>query len=95
MQYPCGTPESAGVSSAGLLETLRELKRFHYLHSFLVIRHNVEVAAAWWKPYNEYTPHRLYSLSKSFISCAVGIAVQEGYLSLSGKLTDIFPELQT
>ncbi len=34
----------------------------------------------------------VYSVAKSFTSCAVGFAVQEGLLSLSEKLTDAFPE---
>ena len=34
----------------------------------------------------------IYSATKSFTSCAVGFAVQEGLLSLDEKLTDAFPE---
>ena len=33
----------------------------------------------------------IYSATKSFTSCAVGFAVQEGLLSLDEKLTDAFP----
>ncbi len=33
-----------------------------------------------------------WSLSKSFISCAIGIAMDEGYVSLNEKLLDSFPE---
>ena len=32
----------------------------------------------------------IYSATKSFTSCAVGFAVQEGLLSLDEKLTDVF-----
>ena len=34
----------------------------------------------------------VYSVTKSFTSCAVGFAVQEGLLSLDEKLTDVFAE---
>lgn len=34
----------------------------------------------------------LYSASKSFTSCAVGIAQREGLLSLSERLVDVFPD---
>ena len=34
----------------------------------------------------------IYSATKSFTSCAVGFAVQEGLLSLDEKLTDAFSE---
>lgn len=34
----------------------------------------------------------VYSATKSFISCAVGFAIQEGLLSLNEKLTEAFPK---
>lgn len=34
----------------------------------------------------------VYSVTKSFVSCAVGFAVQEGLLSLDEKLTEAFPK---
>lgn len=34
----------------------------------------------------------IYSAAKSFTSCAVGFAVQEGLVSLNEKLIDVFPE---
>lgn len=34
----------------------------------------------------------IYSATKSFTSCAVGFAVQEGLISLEEKLTDVFSE---
>lgn len=34
----------------------------------------------------------VYSATKSFTSCAVGFAVQEGLISLDEKLTDAFPD---
>lgn len=39
------------------------------------------------------SPHRLYSLSKSFTSTAVGMAIDEGYLKLTDRPIDIFAEL--
>ena len=38
-------------------------------------------------------PHLLFSLSKSFTSSAVGMAVDEGLLHLSDRLSDFFPDL--
>ena len=34
----------------------------------------------------------IYSAAKSFTSCAVGFAVQEGLISLNEKLIDVFSE---
>lgn len=39
------------------------------------------------------SPHRLYSLSKCFTSTAVGMAADEGYLKLTDKVVDYFPEM--
>ena len=43
-------------------------------------------------PYDAKTPHVLYSLSKSFTSTAVGLAVAEGKLSLDDEVLKFFPE---
>lgn len=40
-------------------------------------------------------PHHMRSLSKSFASCAVGIAVDEGRLALDDKAVDFFPNIQS
>jgi CubicO group peptidase (beta-lactamase class C family) len=39
------------------------------------------IAESWWRPYDAQTPHMFYSLSKSFTSTAVGMAIAEGKLS--------------
>lgn len=44
-----------------------------------------------WHSEEEYR-RNIYSAAKSFVSCAVGFAVQEGLLSLDEKLTDAFPK---
>ena len=38
------------------------------------------------------SPHMLYSLSKSFTSTAVGLAISEGKLSLDDPVLKFFPE---
>lgn len=49
-----------------------------------------ELIAEW---YSEAECRRnIYSATKSFTSCAVGFAVQEGLLSLDEKLIDAFSE---
>src|SRR5205085_2375675 len=46
----------------------------------------------WWAPYEAEAPHSLYSLSKSFTSTAVGLAIAEGKLSLDDPVLRFFPE---
>jgi CubicO group peptidase (beta-lactamase class C family) len=62
------------------------------MHSFMLVRHGQVVAEGWWGPYDARTPHVLYSLSKSFTSTAVGLAVSEGKLSLDDEVLKFFPE---
>ena len=59
----------------------------------------VESIALWqdgeMKILHRYTPKRtrlIYSHTKSFISTLVGIAIDEGKLTLNTKLVDVFPE---
>lgn len=87
------TPEAAGVSPAAVLNFLDRIEaEIDELHSFMLVRHGQVYAEGWWHPYTPQRPHWLYSLSKSFTSTAVGIAVEEGCLSLDDKVLDFFPE---
>ena len=42
--------------------------------------------------WDEECRRNVYSATKSFTACAVGFAASEGLLSLTEKLTDVFPE---
>ncbi len=89
---PRATPEEEGVSSAALLAFVDEAEqKVDALHSFMLVRHGHVVAEGWWSPYAAGEPHVLFSLSKSFTSTAVGLAVSEGKLSLSDPVTKFFP----
>ena len=63
------------------------------MHSVMVVRHGRLVADGWWSPYAPELPHLLYSLSKSFTSTAVGLAVAEGLVDLDATVLSYFPEL--
>jgi CubicO group peptidase (beta-lactamase class C family) len=62
------------------------------MNSFMLVRHGHVVAEGWWSPYDAETPHILYSLSKSFTSTAVGLAISDGKLSLDDQVLKFFPE---
>lgn len=53
------------------------------------ITQNDKLIATWQSDYE--CRRNVYSAAKSFTSCAVGFALQEGLLSLDEKLTDAFP----
>lgn len=85
-------PEAEGVSSAGLISFLDAIEKSKIeFHSIMVLRHGKVIAEGWWAPYAAPLKHTLYSLSKSFTSTAVGLAVSEGKLKITDKVTSFFP----
>jgi CubicO group peptidase (beta-lactamase class C family) len=90
---PRSSPEAQGVSSAAVLSFVEEAnKNIDSLHSFMLLRHGNVLAEGWWAPYDSQSPHSLYSLSKSFTSTAVGLAVAEGKLSVDDEILKFFPD---
>jgi CubicO group peptidase (beta-lactamase class C family) len=89
---PRSSPESQGVSSAAVLGFVEAADQIDSMNSFMLVRHGHVVAEGWWAPYSAESPHSLYSLSKSFTSTAVGMAVAEGKLSLDDEVLKFFPD---
>ena len=90
---PRATPESTGVSSEVVAETLKALdEKINRVDSVMILRDGKVICEAWRAPASPTEPHALYSLSKSFASTAIGFAVQEGKMTLDQKIVDIFPE---
>jgi len=89
---PRSTPEQQGISSAAILAFVNAADSVDAMNSFMLVRHGHVVAEGWWAPYDAKTPHIFYSLSKSFTSTAVGLAVAEGKLSLDDEVLKFFPE---
>jgi hypothetical protein len=51
-KLPRSTPESKGVSSAGIIDFLNAVDTGSVeLHSFMFIRHSKVIAEGWWSPY--------------------------------------------
>jgi CubicO group peptidase (beta-lactamase class C family) len=63
------------------------------LHSLMILRHGVVVAEGWWAPYRSDDIQLLYSLSKTFLAMAVGIAIGEGRFSTEDLVADLLPDL--
>jgi CubicO group peptidase (beta-lactamase class C family) len=90
---PRSSPEAQGVSPAAVLAFVAAAdKEIDSLHSVMLVRHGHVVAEGWWAPYDAQSPHALYSLSKSFTSTAVGLAIAEGKLGLDDPILKFFPE---
>ena len=92
-ELPRSSPEAQGVSSSAILAFVEAAdKDVQSLHSVMLVRHGHVVAEGWWAPYDSASRHSLYSLSKSFASTAVGIAIAEGKLSVDDPVLKFFPE---
>lgn len=93
IRLPRATPESQGVSSAAIAKFVRAAdEKVNSMHSVMILRHGKVIAEAWWAPEDATKPHVLWSLSKSFTSTAVGLAVEEGKLSIEDRVVGFFPD---
>ena len=87
------SPESQGVPSEAISTFMDELKRDNLnMHSFMLIRDGKILAECYWPYFNAKKKHRMYSVSKSFTSVAIGMMIDEGRISLDDKVADYFPE---
>ncbi len=88
---PRSTPEAQGISSQAICDFVDAEDQINTLHSFMIVRHGKVIAEGWWKPEAADKPHVLASLSKSFNSTAVGLAIADGKLSLDDPVLKFFP----
>lgn len=93
ISLPRSSPESQGLSSEAVLGFVQAAnEQINTMHSVIIMRHGHVVAEAWWKPQTAETQHVMHSLSKSFTSTAVGLAIEEGKLSLDDEVLKFFPD---
>ena len=87
------TPESLGIPSQAIIDFLNEIKLLGIpMHGYAAVRHGVLAAEGYCAPFNVNTKHRMYSVSKSFTSVAIGMLITEGKIKLSDKVSSFFPE---
>ncbi|MEK4295113.1 serine hydrolase [Paenibacillus odorifer] len=93
LQLSRSLPEEQGISSAAISSFIDAVETQSLgLHSFMLLRHGYVVSEGWWSPYKSDLPHMLFSLSKSFTSTAIGIAVTEKLITLDNSVISFFPE---
>ena len=89
---PAASPERAGLPSRAVEAYVRALDGERLaLHSLLIARKGQLIFEGYWKPMDADFRHRLYSCSKSFVSCAVGLLIEQGLLRLEDKAIGFFP----
>ncbi len=87
------SPEAQGIASSAILKFVQVVEeQIHELHSFMLLRHGAVIAEGWWSPYAANRPHMMFSLSKSFTSTAIGLAVTENRLTVDDLVLSFFPD---
>lgn len=88
------SPEKAGIPSNAVLRFIERLEKKQLcMHSLIMIRHGAVVAEGYYPPFHKDKFHRMYSISKTFVSIAIGLMVDEGLISLDDKIAGYFPEM--
>jgi len=94
--WRASTPEEQGMDSRMLAEALDFLqkgKEDFNLHSITIIRNGYLVMDAYFYPFTQGSLHDLASVTKSFTSTLIGIAIDEGYIeSVDEPVLGFFPE---
>lgn len=86
-------PSEVGINGDQIIVFLDQLETAGLdLHSFMLHRQGGVVAEGWRWPYRADRPRVLHSVAKSFTACAIGLAIEEGHLSLRDKVADYFPD---
>lgn len=86
-------PEDVGISSKRLMNFARRLEQNNIpMHSIIVMRHGKICMECYYAPYTKDTLHRMFSITKSFVSLAIGLLADEGVISLDDHIVDYFPE---
>ncbi len=88
-------PEKCGVSSEKILEVLKIFDSYKLsTHSVIMAKGDSVITEAYYEPISKDFLHRMYSVSKSFVSMAVGLAYTEGLLSLDDTILSHLPEYE-
>lgn len=91
--FNLSTPKMTNFSSKSILKFIEELEKYKVnIHSFCISVDNNIASIGYWKPFNENDCHRMFSVSKSFTSMAIGLLIGEGKISLEDKICNLMPE---
>jgi CubicO group peptidase (beta-lactamase class C family) len=92
------TPESQKLNSDKLnhlVELIKEGKEYPQVHSLLIVRGGYMVMEKYFHGYHADSLHTLQSVTKSFASALIGIALEEGKInSVRDKVLDFFPDIR-
>ena len=86
-------PERTGIPSTCIINMIQRLEAHQIpMHSLLILHHDKLITEAYYAPCHADTQHRMFSISKSFTSIAIGFLADEGKLSINDPIVKYFPE---
>jgi CubicO group peptidase (beta-lactamase class C family) len=86
-------PEELGIPSGKFLDFLLYLEdRKLCMHNIMILRQGKIAVEAHFPPFTKDSLQRMYSVTKSFVSIALGFLIDEGKISLKSRIADFFPE---
>ena len=88
-ELPRSTPEAEGVESELINYFYQQLKKLPDvdIHHIMILRHGKVISEHHAEPYQAEQLHTLYSASKTVTALAVGLAVDDGLLSINDKVS--------
>lgn len=93
--WQVSTPEAQGIDPLKVSELYYNARKLDTIYSVLVVKDDLLIAEGY---FNGGFPNQkalIQSVTKSFTSASVGLAIQEGFVeSVDQKMMDFFPELQ-
>lgn len=94
--WKTSTPEEQGLEPGVLWSAYQRAAEIPRIYSLLVVKNGYLVAERYFNGQDVNRANPIASVTKSFTSALVGIALREGYLNgLDQKMLDFFPEYTT
>lgn len=94
--WPTSTPEEQDLDQAVLENAKLEAEQRDFILSMVIVRNGYLVSERYFQQAGQFSFFDIRSVTKSFISALVGIALREGYIeNLDERMLDFFPEYTT
>ncbi len=97
--WPTSSPDEQGMNSTEINDLLNYIEDYDLsIHGMVIMRHGVIVAERYfqeeWHHFTQEDKHQLHSVTKSFISALIGIAIDQGFITdVNQRVLDFFPEM--
>lgn len=86
-------PSDCNIKAQWLINFAKRLEEIDLpIHSITVMRGNNICMESYYAPYTKDSLHRMFSVTKSMVSIAIGFLIDEGKLSLDSHIVDYFQD---